>query len=113
MEMDEAAKPLEKAYYSIGEVAALLNVNASLIRFWETKFDELEPKKTRKGNRQFTPKEVEILKTIYFLVKEKGYTLKGAQEKLKADKHKLENETRLAQTLQQVRAFLVELKELL
>ena len=100
-----------KAYYAIGEVAELLQVNASLIRFWETKFEELAPKKTRKGNRQFTPKEVELLRTIHFLVKEKGFTLKGAQEKLRADRSAMEAQAKLTQTLTSLRSFLVELKD--
>ena len=71
-----------KLYYSIGEVAELLGVNASLIRFWEKEFDAIKPKKNAKGNRKFTPKDIETLKRIYDLVKVKGYTLEGAKKEL-------------------------------
>lgn len=76
----------EKRYYTIGEVAAMFDVNTSLIRFWEGEFDILKPKKNKKGNRLFTPKDVKNLKIIYHLVKERGFTLKGAKAKLK-DNH--------------------------
>ena len=74
---------LTKVYYSIGEVADMFNVNASLIRFWEKEFDIIKPKKNKKGNRLFTKEDVNNYQKIYFLVKERGYTLKGAKEKLK------------------------------
>ena len=67
---------LTKVYYSIGEVADMFNVNASLIRFWEKEFDIIKPKKNKKGNRLFTKEDVNNYQKIYFLVKERGYTLK-------------------------------------
>ena len=73
----------EKRYYSIGEVAAKFNVNASLIRFWEKEFSILKPKKNSKGNRKFTSNDIENFSKIYFLVKEKGYTIQGAKDYLK------------------------------
>ena len=69
----------DKRYYSIGEVAKAFEVNTSLIRFWETTFDILKPKKNAKGNRKFTPEDIKNLQLIYHLVKEKGYTLIGAR----------------------------------
>lgn len=74
---------LTKLYYSIGEVADMFDVNASLIRFWEKEFPQLKPKKNNKGNRLFTVKDVEKLNKIYFLVKEKGFTLDGAKNQMK------------------------------
>lgn len=68
----------KKLFYSMGEVAEMFDVNASLIRFWETKFDILRPQKNKKGNRLFSPADVENLKLIYHLVKERGMTLDGA-----------------------------------
>ena len=73
----------DKRYYKIGEVAKAFDVNTSLIRFWENEFDVLKPKKNKKGNRLFTPEDLDNLKMIYFLVKEKGFTLEGAKNKLK------------------------------
>lgn len=75
---------LTKLYYSIGEVADLFSVNASLIRFWEKEFKILKPKKNKKGNRLFTPKEIMKINMIYNLVKEQGYTLEGAKLALKS-----------------------------
>lgn len=74
---------MTKLYYSIGEVAELLDVNASLIRFWEKEFNILKPKKNKKGNRLFTVKDIDNLKLIYSLVKERGFTLDGAKGELK------------------------------
>ena len=67
----------EKRYYSIGEVADAFEVNPSLIRFWETEFSILNPKKNAKGNRKFTTQDIENLRHVYFLVKERGYTIEG------------------------------------
>ena len=69
----------DKLYYSIGEVAKAFDVNTSLIRYWEQEFPIIKPKKNKKGNRYFTPSDIENLKIIYHLVKEKGYTLDGAR----------------------------------
>ena len=104
-------KPIEKAYFSIGEVAELLDVNTSLLRFWETKFSEIAPRKTRGGNRLYSQAEVNLLKSIYYLVKVKGFTLKGAQEKLSADRQQVEAHHRTTEALTRLRAFLLELKE--
>jgi DNA-binding transcriptional MerR regulator len=76
-------KETEKLFYSIGEVADMFNVNASLIRFWEKEFNVISPSKNKKGNRLFTKKDIENFKLIFHLVKEKGYTLQGAKDKLK------------------------------
>jgi len=74
---------LTKLYYTIGEVADLFNVNTSLIRFWEKEFSIIKPKKNKKGNRLFTPKDVVNFNMIYILVKKEGYTLDGAKKALK------------------------------
>ncbi len=76
----------DKLYYSIGEVAKAFDVNASLIRFWETEFVEIRPKKNKKGNRLFTKHDIDVLEKIYFLVKEKGHTLDGAKQVLSQEK---------------------------
>jgi DNA-binding transcriptional MerR regulator len=74
---------LTKLYYTIGEVADIFSVNTSLIRFWEKEFSIIQPKKNKKGNRMFTPKDIENFNKIYHLVKENGYTLEGAKKALK------------------------------
>jgi len=109
--MSSTSFALTKVYYSIGEVADMLEVNTSLIRFWETKFEELAPKKSKGGNRLYTPKEVEMLRIIYFLVKTKGYTLKGAQERLKAEQKQVEAQLQAVDTLKSMRSFLLQLKD--
>lgn len=74
---------LNKLYYSIGEVADLFEVNASLIRFWEKEFSLLKPKKNNKGNRQFTVKDIANIEKIYILVKQRGFTLDGAKKAMR------------------------------
>ena len=76
-------KQLTKLYYTIGEVATMFNVNTSLIRFWEKEFSIIQPKKNKKGNRLFTPKDIINFNKIYNLVKEQGFTLEGAKNALK------------------------------
>lgn len=75
----------DKLYYKIGEIAKAFDVNTSLIRFWEKEFKVLRPKKNKHGNRIYTKKDIEKLKQIYFLLKEKGYTIEGARQKLKGE----------------------------
>ena len=104
-------RKIEKLYYSIGEVALLFDVNASLIRFWEKEFDILNPKKNKKGNRLFTPKDIENLKLIYHLVKERGYTLQGARDKLKDNRDEVLNKVALIDSLNRIKDFLLDLKE--
>ncbi len=76
-------KTLTKLYYTIGEVADMFDVNTSLIRFWEKEFGFIQPKKNKKGNRIFTPKDIVNFNKIYQLVKTNGYTLEGAKRALK------------------------------
>jgi len=104
-------KPIEKLYYSIGQVADMFEVNVSLLRFWEKEFDILKPKKNKKGNRMFTAKDLNNLKIIYHLVKERGYTLEGAKKKLKENKEDTINNIEIINRLKDIRKFLVELKE--
>ncbi len=102
----------EKLYYSIGEVAQAFNVNTSLIRFWEKEFDIIAPKKNKKGDRFFTPKDIENLKIIYHLVKEKGYTLEGARTVLQTQTG-ISKKVEIISRLEAVKAELIKLKDLL
>lgn len=104
------SEEIQKKYFSIGEVAELLDVNPSLIRFWESEFPQIAPRKNKKGNRVFTQEDIEILKQIYFLVKVKKFTLEGAREKLKTSSKDIEFEARTRETLIKVRNLLVDLK---
>lgn len=104
-------KEIEKLYYSIGEVAEMFNVAPSLIRFWESEFDIIKPKKNRKGNRQFTREDIDNVRTIYHLVKEKGFTLQGAKEMLRNDAQAVRDKMEMLDSLKKVRKFLVELRD--
>ena len=98
-----------KQYYPIGEVAAMFRVNISLIRFWENEFDILKPRKNRKGDRFFRPDDVKNLKLIYFLLKERKYTISGAKSFIKSGK-KVNERFEAIESLKNIRAMLVELK---
>ncbi|HTH55538.1 MAG TPA: MerR family transcriptional regulator [Cyclobacteriaceae bacterium] len=104
-------KEIEKIYYSIGEVAEQFNVAPSLIRFWESEFDLIQPKKNRKGNRQFTKEDIENVRTIYHLVKQKGFTLQGAKEMLKNDTQAVRDKMEMFESLKKIRQFLVEVRD--
>lgn len=103
----------EKLYYSMGEVAEMFDVRPSLLRHWESQFAVLRPKRNKKGNRLFTPQDVENLKLIYHLVKERGMTLDGARKALRsrrADKG-VSRDAELMERLQRIRALLLEVRE--
>ena len=102
---------IEKLYYSIGEVAEMFKVNTSLIRFWEKEFDIIKPHKNKKGNRLFTPQDVDNFHLIFHLVKEKGMTLKGAKLKLKENKEDTINNFEVVSRLKDIRSLLVEVRD--
>lgn len=100
----------EKRYYKIGEVAKAFGVNASLIRFWEKEFDIIQPKKNAKGNRMFTPDDISNFKLIYNLVKERGFTLEGAKQKLKENPEGTVQNHEIISRLEAVKAELIKIK---
>jgi len=103
---------MEKLYYSIGEVAAMLDVAPSVLRFWETEFDCIRPVKNKRGTRSYTQHDIELLRRIHYLTRDCGYTLEGAREQLRqrpVEDAKME----VVNNLQHVRQFLVDLKETL
>ena len=104
-------KPTEKLFYKISEVAEMFSVNVSLIRFWEKEFDILKPKKNKKGNRLFTKKHIDNLTIIFHLVKERGFTLEGAKQKLKENKGDTIDNIEIVNHLKDIRGFLVKLRE--
>ncbi len=108
--MPYVEKEIEKIYFTIGEVAEHFGVATSLIRFWESEFSILHPKKNKKGNRQYTKSDVESLKLIYHLVKDRGFTLNGAKEMLKKNPEELQNKMDAIESLKNVKQFLLELK---
>ncbi len=100
----------EKRYYKIGEVAKAFDVNTSLIRFWENEFDILKPKKNKKGNRLFTQTDLQNLKLIYHLVKEKGFTLDGARKKMKENPKNILDNHQIISNLENIKQELINIK---
>ena len=99
----------QKKYYSIGKVAEMFKVNISLIRFWEKEFDILKPKLNGKGDRHFRPEDVKNLKLIHHLLREKKYTIEGANDFLKKNK-KSDEVFAVIEELQRTKLFLIDLK---
>lgn len=104
-------KEIEKIYWSIGEVAASMGVSVTMIRFWETELDFLKPRRNKKGDRFYTKQDVERIKMIHYLTKEKGFTLKGAKQKILAEGiEKVDAQYQAVETLKKIRTFLEQLK---
>jgi len=101
----------KKLFYPIGEVARMFDLPITTIRFWENNFSILKPKKTKKGNRLFMEQDIENLKLIYRLVKEEGYTLPGAEARIKEIKNNISTNEPIIQKLLQIRKELETLKE--
>jgi DNA-binding transcriptional MerR regulator len=100
----------QKLYYTISEVASWFKVNTSLLRYWENEFDILKPRKTRKGDRLFRVEDIKNLQIIYFLLRQKKYSIEGARAYLKQNKSQADTQTQLVQTLTKFKSFLLELK---
>ena len=104
----------EKLFYTMGEVAEMFDVNASLIRYWGTQFPALKPHRNKKGNRLFTPADIEILKRIYHYVKECGMTLEGANRALRGDRSQVPEanaDMELLDRLHSLRSMLVAVRD--
>ena len=101
----------EKRYYGIGELAKAFDVNASLIRFWDKEFDEINPKKNAKGDRMFRPDDVKVLQMIYHLVKERGFTLEEKKIHLKEGKKKTLDNFEIISKLEGIKNQLLEMKK--
>ena len=105
---------MEKMYYSIGEVAGILGENTSLVRFWANSFPTfIKPERNAKGNRKFTPEDLETLKQIHLLVKGNGMTLEGAAKKLRESRRTVDSKTKAIDSLKEIRKQLVEVKKAL
>jgi len=103
-------KKYEKMFYPIGEVAKMFGVNPSLIRFWEQEFDCIKPFKNKKGTRYFTPEDIETFQTIFYLVKQCGYTLQGAKDRLASNKAQIEKNIHIYNSLSNIKQFLLDIK---
>jgi DNA-binding transcriptional MerR regulator len=104
-------RKVEKLYYSIGEVAEMLEVPVSTVRFWENEFDILKPMKNKKGNRLFTPADIKNLKILHHLVKEEGMTLSGAKKKLAEKWDETEYKYEINESLQNIKSMLLEIRD--
>jgi DNA-binding transcriptional MerR regulator len=109
IQIPEDEELFKKQYYSIGEVATMFRENQSLIRYWETEFDILQPRKNRKGDRFFRPIDVKNLVLIYDLLRRRKFTIDGARDFLKKNK-KAEERFAMIQSLQKIKGFFLELK---
>ncbi len=102
---------MEKLFYSISEVAAMLGESVSLVRFWSNSFPRhIKPRRNAKGNRMYTADDIDALKQIHLLVKEKGLTLEGAEKIMSAEKSGVDRSVKALESLREIRAQLVEIK---
>ena len=99
-----------KMYYSIGEVAKMFNVNESLLRYWEKEFPIISPRKAGGNIRQYRKEDIDNIRLVYHLVKEKGMTLQGAKQRLKANKETTEQTAEVVERLKSIREELVKLR---
>ncbi len=102
-----------KLYYSISEVARMFNVNESLLRFWEKEFPQLAPQKAGRGIRQYRQEDIETVKLIHYLVKERGMTLTGARQRMKDNKETTLRTFEVVDRLKNIREELVSMRDAL
>lgn len=102
-----------KVYYPIGEVAEMLDVSVSLLRYWENEFEVLKPIRNKKGNRFFTKKDVDLLKKIHLLVKVQGHTLEGAKRSLEEENSTVQKKTDLILRLENLKLELERIRALI
>jgi DNA-binding transcriptional MerR regulator len=109
----ESAEESDKAYYTIGEVAELLEVNTSLIRFWEKEFKQLKPNFSKNGHRRYSKADITLIRYIQYLSKEKGLTLDGVKQALKNETVDNHQRMQLIHSLTNMRDLLVQMRELI
>ena len=109
--MQEIEHKKGKIYYSMGEVAEMFDVNPSLLRYWEQEFDILKPHRNKKGNRLFTPKDVDNLRIIYHLVKERKMKIEVARKYIKDYRKEIDRDAEITEKLMNIRAMLLQIKQ--
>ena len=109
--MQEIVHPKGKIYYSMGEVAELFGVNASLLRFWEEEFPILKIAKNSRGHRIYTTADVDNIRLIYYLVKEQGMTLDGAKKRIRQNRDGVNRDAEIVEHLRSIRNMLAALRE--
>lgn len=100
----------QKRYYSIGEVSELFHLNPSSLRYWESEFTSIKPKKSAKGDRYYTVSDIKKIHLIYFLLRFKKYTIEAAKDYMKKHGTETDHRFELVQSLQQIREFLLTIK---
>ena len=110
IEVPDEAILQQKLYYSISEVAGWFKVNTSLLRYWENEFDVLQPRKTRKGDRLFRVEDIKNLQLIYFLLRQRKFSIDGAKNYLKNNKKEADTQVQLVESLTKFKSFLLEMK---
>jgi DNA-binding transcriptional MerR regulator len=106
-------RDINKMYYTMGEVTAMFGVNHSLLRYYEKEFDVLQPKKNKKGNRYFTTEDIENLKIIFHLVRDKGFTIQGAKDHMKSSGSEVKDQQAILNSLENLKKFLLEVRDAL
>jgi DNA-binding transcriptional MerR regulator len=110
VEIPDDEELFSKRYYGIGAVSEMFKVNISLLRFWENEFDVLQPRKTRKGDRLFRVEDIKNLQLIYFLLRQRKFSIEGAKKYIKNNKTQADIQAQLIQSLTKFKSFLLELK---
>lgn len=103
-----------KLFYSISEVSRILGVPDSTVRYWSDSFPRyVRPRRNAKGNRQFRVEDIEALKTIRYLLKDKGLTFEGAERQLISDHGSVDKTVRAVEILESIRLRLLEVRKTL
>ena len=113
MEEEMMNLDIERSYFSIGDTAKMFGLTPSTLRFWEKEFTEIKPFKNKKGERYYTRQDIDIIKTIHYLTKTKGYTLKGAKEAMKSNFMQETCNAHIANTLLKIKELLLDIKDAL
>lgn len=101
----------DKKYYRIGDVAQILGIPVTTLRFWESQLTILRPKRNDKGTRFYTPADIETIKKIHYLVKDKGIKLEAAQAQIRANRDGVDKRFEVVDRLKSIRAQLKELQQ--
>lgn len=104
-------KSNKKLYHSISEVAAMFNLNESTLRFWEKEFNIIRPRKTGKGTRFYKQEDIEAVRLIHYLVRERGMTLAGARQKIKDNKDDTVKQEEIVNKLKQIKAEILAIRD--
>jgi len=99
-----------KKWFSITEISEMLNIPSTVLRYWETEFPELKPRKNRNGKRMYNHEDIELLKKLHYLLKVKKYTIKGAKDALENQKNEIEFQIKARELLLKFKQILIEIQ---